>query len=200
MIQSLIRLPNKLPLSKSIWKLKWKFSRSYDFYTDLCSRESSNNQWIENKKTRCIGLYQIGEMALADIGYYSKKSPAGVEKDIQYNNDWTGIWLGKNAINCKESFLNNREIQNIAIREYHRKVWDEYLKHYQHYQGKIIADIILSKAGMIAASHLVGFGKLIEFIESNGKMNPRDEFGTKCTEYLGSFSDPKYLNGLSFFK
>ena len=141
-------------------------------------KESSNNPLAENS-LHYLGLYQIGESALIDAGYYEKVPGAG---------RWEGSWTGKNGINSKEDFLNNRQVQEIAIREYHERVW-QYLKHYQDNEGSVINDITLSKAGMIAYSHLVGVESLEKFINSEGEDDPIDANGVKGSDYLDAFAE-----------
>jgi hypothetical protein len=56
------------------------------YYQKLAQRESSNNPKAVNN-FGFIGLYQMGEPALIDTGYYK---PDGTQK-----NDWVGEWTGK---------------------------------------------------------------------------------------------------------
>ena len=89
----------------------------------------------------------------------------------------------KMEFNSKEGFLSNPDVQTKAVKEYHIIIWDRYLKNYHAYEGQEIGGIKLTKSGMIACSHL-GYSKLINFIDSNGKIDEADDFGTKCTKYL----------------
>jgi len=104
-----------------------------NFYAALAMKESSNIHTKIHPDLNYLGLYQFGEMALADIGYYKKESVNGEE--IKYKNHWDGTWTGKNGIKSKDDFLNNRLVQDIAIREYHKKIWDQYLKTHHHHQN-----------------------------------------------------------------
>ena len=60
------------------------------FLNDLGARESAGNYKAFNRYGYA-GKYQMGEMALVDIGYYKKASK-------KYNNDWSGEFLGKDNI------------------------------------------------------------------------------------------------------
>jgi hypothetical protein len=97
----------------------WQFKKSGDYYTDLAMRESSNRP-ASISELRYIGLYQVGEMALVDTGYYKKELKPGQDPKTLYNHDWTGAWTGKYDIHSREDFLNNRIVQDIAVREYHK--------------------------------------------------------------------------------
>jgi hypothetical protein len=63
-----------------------------------------------------------------------------------------------------------------------------YLKDYEHYIGDTIKGVVITKSGMIAASHLGGAGTLAEFLNSNGKINRKDIFGTSIYDYIKKFS------------
>lgn len=157
-----------------------------DFYFELAKRESSN---IRNKVNRrgYIGLYQMGEMALVDAGYYEKFKKTEAK---QYNNDWTGTWTGKNGITSKESFLNNEAAQTMAVKEYHKKTW-YYIRNLHGEQSRIIESggkkVTLTKSGMIAAAHLVGQSELKIYVSTNGRKDPTDGNKVHCSEYLKLF-------------
>lgn len=174
---------------------EWKFERTYDFYIDLVLRESTGlaaGHSEEHIQTGYIGLFHMGEAALTDVGYYKKPTFYG-ERAPRYNNDWTGIWLGKNGVRSKEDFIADEEVQNIAVRKYHQIIWENYLRDYHKYEGQDVAGIILTKAGMLGASHLVGVSALKRFIDTNGAMDATDSLGMSCIEYLEGFSDSKYV-------
>ena len=118
---------------------KWKFKPSGDYYTDLAMKESTNQPDKINHPFRYIGLYQFGEATLADLGYYKKTLKPGQDPSTLYRgNDWSGTWTGKHGINSIDDFLNNRLVQDIAVRNYHKIVWERYLKDYQKYENQEI--------------------------------------------------------------
>ena len=77
-----------------------------DFLTDLGARESGGNYRAFNRYGY-VGKYQMGEMALIDCGYYKK--PSG-----NYNNDWSGEFLGKDGVFSIQDFLNSPCAQENA--------------------------------------------------------------------------------------
>ena len=186
---------------------KWKFKSSGDYYTDLAMKESTNKPGKIND-FRYIGLYQFGEATLADLGYYKKTLKPGQDPSTLYRgNDWSGTWTGKNGINSREDFLNNRLVQEIAVRNYHKIIWKRYLKDYQKYENQEIGGVLLTRAGMISAAHLVGHGAVKEFINSGGKVNKADGLAQTCVSYLSGFgqysvdySTTALKNQLSQFK
>lgn len=68
------------------------------YLEDLAARESSGRSDSQNQYGY-LGLYQMGEAALIDAGYYKKSS-------ANYNNDWSGKFTGKDGVYSKEDFCN----------------------------------------------------------------------------------------------
>jgi hypothetical protein len=62
------------------------------------------------------------------------------------------------------------------------------LEDYEHYIGDSINGVVITKSGMIAASHLGGAGSLEKFLNSNGRINKKDVLGTSIFDYLKKFS------------
>jgi hypothetical protein len=58
---------------------------------------------------------------------------------------------------------------------------------YEHFIGDSINGVVITKSGMIAASHLGGAGSLEKFLNSNGKINNKDVLGTSIYDYLKKF-------------
>jgi hypothetical protein len=55
---------------------------------------------------------------------------------------------------------------------------------YEHFIGESINGVVITKSGMIAASHLGGAGSLQKFLDSNGRINRKDVLGTSISDYL----------------
>lgn len=142
-----------------------------------------------------IGRYQFGEALLIDLGYYQVENPYigggnGVDK-----NYWLGTWTGKNEINSKEEFMQNKNaVQEIAIREAFRLNWDRISQNLQG-NGRSIEEfirqerqgIIITESGILAAAHLRGENGVTSLLLDNEVSN--DEFGTSILAYLGEFAD-----------
>ena len=106
------------------------------FLNDLGARESAGNYKAFNRYGYA-GKYQMGEAALIDAGYYQKPS-------CRYNNDWSGIFLGKDGVNSIQDFLNNPKAQEKAQIVFKKKQWG-YLKAVgaHNYLGLIINNILI---------------------------------------------------------
>jgi hypothetical protein len=138
-----------------------EFSR---FINDLGYRESENN-WLSVNLIGCFGEWQFAESTLRVLGF--KK-----------------ITLKRFRANPN---IFPREMQLEALKELIR-INLNYLKNYEHFIGDTINGVVITKSGMIAASHLGGAGTLIEFLNSKGKINRKDIFGTSIYDYVKRFS------------
>ena len=130
---------------------------------DLGHRESGNN-WLCVNVIGCFGEWQFAESTLKYLGYRT-------------------ITLKKFKTNPE---IFPRELQEHAL-ETLIKVNLSYLLDYEHFIGDSIKGIVITKSGMIAASHLGGAGSLKSFLKSNGKINHKDLFGTSIFDYLKKF-------------
>ena len=165
-----------------------------NFYDVLKEKESSGisdpkkGQKAEQKDYHYIGFYQMGESALIDAGYY--------KADGTKTNDWKGQWTGKNGIYSKQDFLNNAAVQEIAVREYHEKLWayvKSSLKSDQKdinlYIGKTINGDIITREAIIAGAHLVGATKMALYLKTWGEKNPVDGNNVPVSTYVREFKD-----------
>ncbi len=152
-----------------------------DFLNDLGARESGGNYKAFNK-FGYAGKYQMGEAALIDCGYYKKNTKI-------YNNDWKGIFTGKDNVYSISDFLNNPAAQENAQIIFKRRQWG-YLKALgaDKYAGKIINGYMITPSGLLAGAHLKGAGAVSEYLKSNGVKNPKDGFGTSVECYMKKFA------------
>lgn len=156
-----------------------------DFLKALGQRESSMDTSAVNRDTKYVGLYQMGELSLQDAGVYAGD---GTKK-----NDYTGNFTGKYGVNSLSDFLADPEAQTQAITSYHNLVWNNYLTNggrggAADYIGQTINGIEITQSGLIAAAHLVGHGKVTQWLASGGATDPQDQNATKMTEYLQRFA------------
>ena len=151
------------------------------FLNDLGARESGGNYKAYNKYGYA-GKYQMGEAALIDCGYYKKTSKV-------YNNDWSGIFTGKDGVNSIKDFLNNPQAQENAKICFKKKQWS-YLKAVgaNQYVGKMINGYTITPSGLLAGAHLKGAGSVAKYLKSGGKLAEKDGFGTSVEEYMKKFA------------
>ena len=137
-----------------------EFSR---FIDDLGSSESSNN-WLCVNLIGCFGEWQFAESTLMYLGYRK-------------------ITLDK-FLSHPDIFP--RELQMKALKTLITVNLD-LLMDYQHFIGDSINGVEITKSGMIAASHLGGVATLMEFLNTDGKINRNDVLGTSICDYLKKF-------------
>jgi len=153
-------------------------------FCDALGQRESNGNYKSVNSHKYLGKYQMGEAALVDSGYYKKVFRI-------YNNDWTGRWTGKDSVCSINSFLNNKQAQENAIRTYMMIEW-RYIKSsgLNQYLGKTINGVKITESGLIAGAHLKGIngeGGIKDYLKSNGRINPKDGYGTTVESYIRKF-------------
>jgi hypothetical protein len=133
------------------------------FIRDLGYKESGNN-WQSINLIGCFGEWQFEESTLKYLGFRA-------------------ITLRKFKANPE---IFPRELQLKALKTLIR-VNLLHLSDYEHFIGDSINGIVITKSGMIAASHLGGAGSVQKFLNSNGRMNSKDVLGTSIYDYLKKF-------------
>jgi hypothetical protein len=134
------------------------------FITDLGYRESGGN-WLSINRVGCFGEWQFAESTLRYLGFRN-------------------ITLKKFREN---PMIFPKKLQEEALKSLIR-VNLIYLKKYENYLGTTVRGIVVTRTGMIAASHLGGAGSLKRFLESGGRIDHKDSFGTPISEYLRKFN------------
>lgn len=95
------------------------------------------------------GKYQMGSLALQDLGYVKKGTPQTPEALNNPNN-----WTGKSGVTSSSDFLNSPSVQEDAMYEYTKQNYASLQR-----TGLVTADTSASTtAGLLQASHLVGVG------------------------------------------
>jgi len=155
---------NKFNLISSEIDSKYHESEFSRFMNDLGYRESGNN-WLCVNRIGCFGEWQFAESTLRYLGFRK-------------------ITLKKFK---SDPFIFPRELQAEALKALIR-VNLAYLTDYEHFRGKSIKGILITKSGMIAASHLGGAGSLKKYLNSGGRINKKDCLGTSVADYLNKFS------------
>jgi hypothetical protein len=161
--------------------LVWAGATYTDFLKALAQRESSLDPATTNQRGY-VGLFQFGEAALEDVGLYVRDGTSA--------NDWTGNWTGKFGVTSLDDFFANPDAQTQAITAYHAQVWDTLRRVYgaETYIGSTLNGITITESGLVAAAHLVGAGKVGDWLSFGGATNPKDGNGTTMTTYLSAFA------------
>jgi len=138
------------------------------YASKIGERESSNNYKAVNT-IGYVGKYQLGAMALEDIGLVKPGTGKKGNKALDNDDNWVGGL-------SKEKFLNSPEIQEQAMLAYTKKNMG-YLRAKGVITGSESKEQI---AGLLAAAHLTGWSgaKALKMGEVK-----EDQYGSKSSEY-----------------
>ena len=152
-----------------------------DFFEALGQMESGGNYEIVNDKGY-LGKYQMGEPAMVDAGYYKKPSR-------KWNNDWSGTFTGKDNVYSKEDFLKNPQAQENAQRIFKKQQWKSLRSSgIDKYINKENGGVKMTPSGLLGGTHLGGPGGVFLYINSEGKNNAKDDYGTTVGKYIERFN------------
>lgn len=139
-----------------------------DQYRNLLGYLESRNTYVIDNGYY-IGAYQFGDEALRNIGlgHITRakflKNPKIFPDSLQ---DWAVIEL---AMNNQKLMMKHVNLNN--------------------YVGKKIHGIRVTKGGILAAAHLIGWYDCYNYLSSYGNFNPKDGNGTTATDYMKKFQD-----------
>jgi hypothetical protein len=151
------------------------------FFDALGLRES-NGDYSTVNALGYLGKYQFGELALTDLGYYTA--------DGTPDNDWIGVWTGKNNVHSKSAFLADHAGQERAMLEWASHLWRSAMHpdfRLDKFVGCTIGAITITPAGIVAGAHLVGMFGVKSFLESGGANDPLDPIGTPVSDYIRNY-------------
>lgn len=139
-----------------------------DDYRNLLGYLESRNRYVIDNG-HFIGAYQFGDEALKNVGlgHITRakflKNPKIFPDSLQ---DWAVIQLAT---------INHKMLaKQININEY---------------VGKQIRGVKVTKGGILAAAHLIGWYDCYNYLSTWGKFNPKDGNGTSATDYMKKFQD-----------
>lgn len=154
----------------------WPACTHTDFLHDLAARESGLKPSAMNRYGY-VGLFQMGEAALQDAGYY--------RGDLTRRNDWTGVWTGRDGVSSLADFFARPDAQVQAIAAYHNGLVAQIRRSgLDGAIGSTIGGVEVTLSGLVAGAHLVGLGNLQSFVNSSGSTLPRDGNGVPITTYM----------------
>ena len=138
-------------------------SDNQSFQDKMKQSESSGRYGIINKEG-FIGAYQFGDVRLTDYRKANK---------VDFTND---------------EFKSNKELQDKVFKWHVNDIQSNIKKKgLDKYIGKKILGIEVTMDGLVGVAHLGGKQGMQEFLESNGKKNPKDSNGTSLSDYLQKF-------------
>lgn len=148
-----------------------------DFLNKLGYYESRNTYNIKNSYGY-MGRWQIGHLALQDIGFMT-------------NSTTYSSLAHSYGVYSDQDFLNTPAAQDYCVQALHKKIWS-YIKYYgdEKYIGKTMFNTTVTISGMIAAGHAVGVGGLHQMLTTG--VAP-DSSGSYYLKELGGYYISKSL-------
>lgn len=155
------------------------------------SKLESNGKWDVANKYGYMGKYQIGKLALLDLGYDSTWI-SELQNSIYSVSDTTINRKNDTIIRYFYYFdlsLFPPKKQEEVIHKLLNKNEKVYLKdQIKEYVGKEIDGVKITKAGILSASFL-GFDYVDKFLKSGGKVNPADANGHSIKDRMKLFEN-----------
>ncbi len=156
-------------------------THSYDDFFEALGKKESHGDYKSINTLRFMGKYQMGELSLIDLGYYT---PDGHSGDNRYSDKF---WTGKEGIKSKTDFLNSPQIQEKAVREYAKHNWLSILNFgLDRYIGRNIHEVPITISGLLAGAHNQGPRRVSTFIKYG--VNSKDGYGTEIKSYIKDLS------------
>lgn len=148
-----------------------------DFLNKLGYYESRNTYNIKNQYGY-MGRWQIGHLALQDIGFMTDST--------HYSS-----LAAKYGVYSDSDFLNKPAAQDYCVQALHKKIWG-YIKYYgdEKYIGKTMWDTKVTLSGLIAVGHAIGVGALHNMLRSG---NAPSYVSTFYLKELGGYNIAKSL-------
>ena len=142
-----------------------KYEIEFNRFINHLGLKESNNDWTIINSINCMGEWQFSYRTLKHLGYayFTPK---------QFKTDPS---------------IFPRAIQLDALHALIKTNLYE-LRYHLDYIGMEIKGTTITKAGLIAASHLGGAGSVRLYLESFGSIDKRDIYGTKISDYIKEFS------------
>lgn len=131
---------------------------------EIINQESQGDPTIVNR-SGYMGLYQIGELALKDLGY--------------------GITLRefRSNPNCFPESLQHKVFSQLLQKNWY------YLRNYKGFVGDTIKGIKIDTSCLVVASTGAGVKSVKVFLKSKGKIDPTDGFGVPVSVLLRKYSN-----------
>lgn len=158
-------------LSKTNLRAEVQSTLGFDVevYADrIAKHESGYDETSVSPSGLYVGLYQIGDLALKDVGMYPEITVG------KFKRDHTIFPVSKQ----REAVIKIAERNEYYLYKWIRK-----------YDGQVVGGKRITKAGILAAAHHVGATAVKRFLDSGGAMIAEDGNGVKMTRFIIEMKD-----------
>ena len=146
----------------------------FNSYRDYMGQERSGNDYSRINRVGFLGRYQFGAPVLQDMGYIR---PGTSSRKLNLDSSW----LGRDDIDSRDAFLQNREVQDALFLRYSRYNYKRILSN----RSITKEDMPARVAGMLAVAHLLGPAGAKDF---RNDVNRSDANGTEARTYFDGAS------------
>lgn len=142
-----------------------RYEEKVTVFIDYLGFRESRNTWTAINSIDCFGEFQFSYPTLQFLGYGHitpdkfKTDPSIFPRDLQ-------VKVLRELIESNEQLL----------------------VPYMNYIGTTINNVVITKAGLLAGSHLGGVGSVRLYLTSDGVIDKQDIYGTKISDYIKEFS------------
>lgn len=178
---------------------------SSDFFKSLADRESSNT-WDTINTLGYMGKYQMSEEAIHDVAkkssllkYLSEVTVEGFRKDSSIFNEFDQEKAIRVHTRLNRRYLKYAPFKNLKVPGYSKRFDVEKVDYYTHFDGQIIkstylnggvkGNLTVTKSGILGGCHLCGASSVKVFLDTGGKINPKDGNGIHVSEYMDLFKN-----------
>jgi hypothetical protein len=116
-------------------------------------------------------------------GKYSSVNTLGYMGKYQFGSQT----LKSIGIHDSTAFLNSPKLQEkafVALLSKNKYILREEI---DRYSGKVIAGVLVTESGILAAAHLGGAGSVKKFFKSRGKRDIKDQYGSSIRSFMKKF-------------
>jgi hypothetical protein len=145
-----------------IIKAPEKINLQYQSFIEHLGLVESSNNWRVVNPIGMMGKYQFSAKTLEDLGYHGI-TPARFKADP----------------NIFPVAMQERALKDLIAKNLHS------LTKFTQYIGQVVNGVLITRAGLVAASHLAGVGGVQRYLTSNH--NATDMNGSSVQHYLQEF-------------
>jgi hypothetical protein len=127
-------------------------------YKEAIAFKESQGKYKKINSLGYLGKYQFGTETLKTVGVHNSRQ-----------------------------FLNSPKMQEQAFVALLSKNKSELRDVIEKYEGQIVAGILVTESGVLAAAHLGGVGSVKKFFKHDGKRYLKDAYGTSIRSYMRDF-------------
>lgn len=151
-----------------------EYEKELTMFVEHLGYKESRNDWTIINTINCFGEWQFSHSTLKHLGY-GHITPEAFKNDPNIFPRELQLEVLKILMSVNEMSLSQPVYKDVPVK-------------YEDFIGMEINGIPITKAGLLAGMHLGGLGGIKLFLLSNGRVDKKDAYGTKVSDYIKEFS------------